>query len=109
MASLILRIVIISVLFAAVGHTVLADGGNSEVAFAYGFSVSDLPSTNPHALFGFKGSTSILPQVSLGGYIFESGYADGTGGNAFDYSLTGIDLSYHVASNGGDTYFGIRA
>lgn len=88
---------------------VLADGGGgSEVGILYGLSVPDVANTNPHELYGVKGSTFLGGAFSVGGYYLQSGHTQGHNGVDFDYTMTGIDAAYHFPNGGGDTYLGIR-
>jgi hypothetical protein len=85
-----------------------AEGGGAQFGMLWGLSVPDAENTNPHRLFGVKGSTRITSLFGLGGYYLDAGAERGTGGIPFDYSLHGVEAVFHLGSDTGDTYIGMR-
>lgn len=91
-------------------RNVLAEGGGgSQMGILYGLSVPDAENTNPHHMYGVKGSAFLAPVFSVGGYYLISGKTEGGGGDKFDWSLHGLEASYHIPSGSGDTFVAFRA
>ncbi len=85
-----------------------AEGAAAQFGIIGGYSVPDADNTNPHQLYGVKGSANMSGALGLGGYYILTGSAEGAGGGntRWDYSLHGVELNY--ALNGGMTYLGFR-
>lgn len=90
---------------------VRAEGASAQFGVVGGYSVPDAENTNPHQLYGVKGSANVNGGLGLGGYYLLTGSAEGaSGGNTrWDYSLHGVELNYSLANNGkGITYLAFR-
>jgi hypothetical protein len=87
----------------------LAEGSGAQFGIIAGYSVPDADNTNPHQLYGFKGSAAITSGIGLGGYYLLTGSAEGaSGGNTrWDYSLHGVELNFAMGGSAG-TYIGVR-
>lgn len=83
-------------------------GGGSKFGLLAGYSVPDADNTNPHQLYGVKGSANITGALGLGGYYIVSGTEEGSGGIKYDYSLHGLELNYSMGAGSGETYLGFR-
>ena len=78
----------------------------SQAGILFGYSVPDAQNSNPHRLFGVKGSASFSPNLRMGGYYYVSGTEVGTAAVKFDYSLHGIEGILRLADG---SYLGLRA
>lgn len=96
------------ILFIAGTNAFAQEAGGSQFGAVYGLSVPDADNTNAHKLFGAKGSAFLKPTFSIGGYYFVADNDQGTGGREFDYSLSGLETTFHMPAGTGDTFFGIR-
>lgn len=98
----------IAILIAAPSFEPAHAEGGSQLSFDYGLSVPDMANTNPHDMWGVKGSTFWGSNFSIGGYYLLSRYQQGLSGQSFDYTLSGVEAAFHLPNGGGDTYLGIR-
>lgn len=89
---------------------VFAEGPSAQFGFIAGYSVPDAENTNPHQLYGVKGSANINGGLGLGGYYLLTGSAEGASGGStrWDYSLHGVELNYTLNSGTGMTWLGFR-
>ncbi len=89
---------------------VQAEGSSAQFGIIGGYSVPDAENTNPHQLYGVKGSANVNGGLGLGGYYLLTGSAEGaSGGNTrWDYSLHGVELNYALAGGSGMTYIALR-
>ena len=86
-----------------------ADGGSgSQAGILFGYSVPDAQNSNPHRLYGVKGSAAFSPFFSLGGYYYVSGTEVGTASVKFDYSLHGVEGIFHMGGGSGSSFIGLR-
>jgi hypothetical protein len=87
-----------------------AEGGGAQFGMVGGYSVPDADNTNPHQLYGFKGSANVTGGIGLGGYYLLTGSAEGvSGGNTrWDYSLHGVELNFALGATSGTTYMAVR-
>lgn len=89
-------------------RTAYAERG-AQAGLVYGYSVPDAANTAPYVLSGVKGSAFLNPTFSVGGYfLFSDKQGAPSETEKFRYSLHGLEGLYHMASAGGDTYFGLR-
>ncbi|OQW47911.1 MAG: hypothetical protein A4S09_14020 [Proteobacteria bacterium SG_bin7] len=87
-----------------------AEGSSAQFGIVGGYSVPDAENTNPHQLYGVKGSANVSGGLGLGGYYLLTGSAEGaSGGNTrWDYSLHGVELNYTLSGGKGTTYLAFR-
>lgn len=85
------------------------EGGGSQFGVLYGFSVPDADNSNPHKMFGVKGTANITSNFSIGGYYYTAGQELGTGGQNFDYSLHGLEAALQLPGGNGATFVAFRA
>lgn len=72
-------------------------------------SVPDAENTRPYKLFGAKGSATVTPTFSVGGYYLVSDKSgEPSAEDQFRYSLHGIQVAYHLTGNVGDTFVALR-
>ena len=82
--------------------------GSAHFGVVWGLSVPDADNTTPQQIYGVKGAAKLNPSISLGGYYLLSGPPEGSDGIDFEYSLHGLETSYHFPSGNGDTFVSLR-
>jgi len=106
--KLILVLFIFTIYIGFSSIAVAQETGGSQFGLVYGYNVPDADNTNPHQIFGIKGSAFLKPNFSIGGYYLIANKDEGSGGREFEYSLHGLEATYHTPTNTGDTFFGFR-
>ena len=99
--------VALTTLCAATAFSADGDGG-AQFGLMFGPSVPDAENTHEYLLTGIKGSTTILPNFTAGGYYLVSNGGSQAAADGFRYSIHGVQAAYAMPSGSGETHFGVR-
>lgn len=86
-----------------------AFGAGAQFGILGGASVPDAANTGQYLLYGIKGSTFAMENITVGGYYLLSNDGTQVSDQELNYSLIGVQAMYQVPAGSGETYMGVRA
>jgi len=79
------------------------------LSVVYGLSVPDSENTRTHTLYGVNAGAYLMQTFTIGGYHYISNTQKGPNSGNFNFSLTGLEGRYYLATGEKQVFMSLRA